>query len=108
MPPAAESRAGRPAAPPSAVVESRAERAVAPPPAAAGAVAPMLAKRAMRDETSARSSPDDFIARIREAFSAGKPSDAQRELKAFRAAYPDADTRLPEDLRAWAAGVPPR
>ncbi len=32
--------------------------------------------------------------------------EARRELAAFRAAYADADARLPAELRAWAAQVP--
>ncbi|MEO7500611.1 MAG: hypothetical protein ABIX11_13590 [Casimicrobiaceae bacterium] len=77
-------------------------------PAAAGgaAPAPALAKRAMRDEPAAQRSPDDWIARIRKALTEGAVAEAQRDLVAFRAAYADADARLPADLRPWAASVP--
>jgi hypothetical protein len=50
-------------------------------------------------------SPDDYIATIRRLRGEGKFDKAERELKAFRAAYPDADARLPTELRGWAIGV---
>ena len=104
---AAESRAtGRagltanavPAAPRAAPAQSSAS--------AAGAVAPKLDRRAVLDEMQRQGSPDDFVARIRSLFAEANMAEAQRELLAFRAAYPDADARLPADLRPWAATVP--
>ncbi len=47
-----------------------------------------------------------YVARIEAHLAAGRGDDAVRELRAFRAAYPDADERLPPALRPWAAGVP--
>jgi len=100
---------------PAPASQSRAAPSLAAPaqesasaPVAAGALpAPALAKRAVRDQVSAQQrSPDDFIARIRALFTEGNVAEAQRELVAFRSAYPDADARLPTDLRPWAASVP--
>ena len=50
--------------------------------------------------------PEDYVNRIEERLAAGRTDDAARELNAFRAAYANADERLPERLRAWAATVP--
>lgn len=77
------------------------------PSAAAGALAaPALSKRAASDAAAPQRAPDDFVARIRKLFVDGNMAEAQRELAAFRAAYPDADARLPADLRPWAATIP--
>lgn len=73
---------------------------------AEGTVAPKLDKRAVLDEMQRQRSPDDFVARIRSLFAEANMAEAQRELLAFRAAYADADARLPADLRPWAATVP--
>jgi hypothetical protein len=76
--------------------------------AAAGALdraaSPALAKSAIKDESEARRA-DEFVARIRRLRSEGRSEDAARELTAFRAAFTDADARLPPDLREWAASV---
>jgi len=48
----------------------------------------------------------EFVARIEGHLAAGRGEEAARELNRFRAAYPDADQRLPQALRAWAASVP--
>ena len=50
---------------------------------------------------------DAWIIRIRKLHDDGKLADAAKELAAFRAAVPDADGRLPPELRAWAASVKP-
>ncbi|HEX6137550.1 MAG TPA: hypothetical protein VF059_07815 [Casimicrobiaceae bacterium] len=50
----------------------------------------------------AAGSAADWIARIRALRSAGKTHEAEQELARFRAAFSDADARLPVDLRAWA------
>jgi outer membrane biosynthesis protein TonB len=68
------------------------------------AVAPALAKSAIKDESEARRA-DEFVARIRRLRFEGKMEEAARELAAFRAAFVDADARLPADLRSWAASV---
>jgi hypothetical protein len=51
--------------------------------------------------------PDAWIARIRRLYDDGKQQDAAKELVAMRSAFPDADGRLPESMRAWAATVKP-
>jgi hypothetical protein len=72
-----------------------------PPPAMAGSAA------TARDTLEARDArePHAWIARIRALHKAGDLEAASRELLAFRAAYRDADARLPADLRQWAATV---
>ena len=50
---------------------------------------------------------DAWIVRIRKLHDDGKLADAAKELVAMRAAVPDADRRLPAELRAWAATVKP-
>jgi hypothetical protein len=48
-----------------------------------------------------------WIIRIRKLHDDGKLADAAKELVALRAAIPEADRRLPPELRAWAATVKP-
>lgn len=48
---------------------------------------------------------DEWIARIRTLRSDARPSEAMRALADFRAAFSDADARLPQDLRDWAKTV---
>ncbi len=48
---------------------------------------------------------DAWIARIRKLHDDGKLADAAKELNMLRAAIPDTDSRLPPELRAWAATV---
>ena len=48
---------------------------------------------------------DAWVARIVDRHAAGDLDAAATALRAFRAAYPDADSRLPESLREWAATV---
>lgn len=50
--------------------------------------------------------PDAWIEAIREFYTAQRLADAARELNAFRAAYADADSRLPPELAAWARSIP--
>jgi len=87
--------------------EQAAPQAQATPPAALAA-APAMSKRALRDDapTSAPRTPDEWIARIRKLMGDGDLAEANRALTGFRAAYRDADARLPADLRPWAATVP--
>ena len=49
--------------------------------------------------------PDAWIARIRKLRADGDVQTAERELREFREFVPDADARIPADLRAWAATV---
>ena len=76
-------------------------------PMASGAVA--LGKTAARKDAAAATDVDvdAWIARIRKLHDEGKLADAAKELVAMRAAVPDADARLPRELRAWAATVKP-
>jgi len=76
-------------------------------PAAAGTVA--LGKAAARMDAAAAPAVDvdAAIARIRKLHDEGKLADAAKELVALRAVVPDADARLPRELRAWATTVKP-
>jgi len=69
------------------------------------ATAPALAKQSVAAADAQATSPEQWIARIRALLADGKTQYADQELIAFRAAYPDADARLPAELRAWAATV---
>jgi hypothetical protein len=79
----------------------------APAPMTSGAVA--LGKNVARQDADAAPAVDvdAWIARIRKLHDDGKLADAAKELVAMRAAVPDADARLPRELRAWAASVKP-
>jgi ribosomal protein L19E len=109
-----------PAAPPSGSATPRAFPAEgALEKAAAGAAAQRTVPRAdaSRERAQASSdakpeagaaapmSPAQWIERIRTLRRDGREQDAQVALREFRAAYADADARLPEELRAWAATV---
>ncbi len=115
-PPAQES-AQAPATPPAPAAAARAAPADAmnaestrrdAAQSAAGAVdraaAGALAKSAIKDRSEVFRA-DEFVARIRRLRSEGKMEEAAQELAAFRAAFADADARLPSDLREWAASV---
>jgi resuscitation-promoting factor RpfA len=124
--PRAKLRADRAAQAPAAKAEApaaRAEtdraRAPEPFPAArdqpkeaaenrAGAVAqsvapPAMAKSALAD--AQQRSAAEWIERIHALVRDGKLAEAAQELTAFRAAFGDADARLPADLQSWAATV---
>ena len=45
--------------------------------------------------------PEAWIAEIRRLKDAGRVDDAMRELKAFRELVPEAEKKLPADLRDW-------
>jgi hypothetical protein len=72
-------------------------------PEASRAAAPAVAKQRAADPQVM--SPEQRITRIRALLSEGRNEDAARELIALRAAYPDADARLPAELQAWAATI---
>jgi len=74
-------------------------------PAAAGAKA--LAKTYAESTSGKPDDIDAWIVRIRKLHDDGKLAEAAKELVALRAAIPDADHRLPPELRAWAATVKP-
>ena len=47
----------------------------------------------------------EWIARIRLLHAEGRLAEAKEELGRFRAAFDDADARLPAELRAWAGSL---
>jgi hypothetical protein len=49
--------------------------------------------------------PEGFVAEIRRRLAAGDRDGAVRELQRFRRTHVDADARLPDDLKAFAASV---
>ena len=121
LPARVEESASPPAAPPPAVV-----RPSVPPPAApaesatrdaasimseereaAAGIAPRAAmETAAKQSVAARpESPAAWAGRIAALHDAGDLAAAEAELRAFRAAHPDADGYLPEGVRAWAKSV---
>ena len=76
-------------------------------PTASGAT--LLAKSRASAESGAMKAidVDATILRIRKLHDDGKLTEAAKELIALRTAVPDADSRLPPELRAWAATVRP-
>ena len=96
-PPVAEMRARE-----NASVRDTSREQVAP-------AASALAKRAAPAEdarTKARD-PDAWIAQIRKLLDEGRTAEAIRELRDFREFVPDAERRIPPDLRELAAAVRP-
>jgi hypothetical protein len=71
---------------------------------AAAPTAPAATAKSALADASARSAAE-WIERIRALVTEGKLAEAAQELTAFRAAYGDADARLPAELQAWAATV---
>lgn len=100
------SHAQSPEAPAAAAVTDAASVMSAEREAAAGA-----APRAAMESTAKQSvpaSPEAPVAwanRIAALHDAGDLATAEAELRAFRAAHPDADGYLPEAVRAWADSV---
>jgi len=93
---------GRERAQASGMVASPAERAkvaAAPPSTAAAA-------RSRADADSHAQTVEARIERMRALRTEGKATEAIEELARFRAAFDDADARLPDDLRAWAQSLP--
>ena len=92
------------------------------PPASQQSASPASSQRARAPEAAPRAealrsdrqkafvaqprTADEWIARIRTLRSDARLPDAIRALADFRAAFSDADARLPEDLRDWAKTVP--
>lgn len=68
--------------------------------------APRAATQAAAEASTASDappSPEAWASHIASLHAAGDLAGAAAELRAFRAAYPDADRYLPAELRAWAA-----
>lgn len=72
---------------------------VAPSAKSSGAAGGSIARESGAAE---RGRAAEWIARIRALRNEGKLPEATQELARFRAAFGDADARLPEDLRSWA------
>lgn len=88
----------------SSITSARKEAGASPAAPAPNAMGePARTSAPARQAMALPATPADWIARIRALRSAGNDAEAARELARFREAYADADTRLPEDLRAWAA-----
>jgi Meckel syndrome type 1 protein len=83
--------------------DRRAQSFVAPPPSAA--TQESSTAQARRDDAVTALSIELHIVTLRTLLDHGRFDEASRELTRFRAAYPDADARLPDDLRAWAKTV---
>lgn len=78
--------------------EPLAERTPAPPPTARAAAA--------AEASGSTLNPQEWAYRIESLHAAGDATGAADALQEFRRAYPDADARLPPELRSWAAAVP--
>ena len=91
------------ASPPAPVRERAAARPQSEaPPSAAGAVAAMAQNAAPPEDARMKArDPDAWIARIRKLRDEGQVAEVARELKSFRELVPDAERRLPADLRDW-------
>lgn len=74
--------------------------------AAEAAPATLSPPRLGASAPAAGKSIDAYVAEIRRHLAAGDVESARRELAALRSAHADADDRLPDDLRRWAAGIP--
>jgi hypothetical protein len=72
-------------------------------PAAASGAPAAMAKSAVADAHTR--SAAERVERIRALVAEGKLAEAAQELTAFRAAYVDADARLPAELQTWAATI---
>jgi hypothetical protein len=74
--------------------------------ATAGAAPPAAMEAAAKQSVAAEpGSPAAWAGRIAALHDAGDLAAAEAELRAFRAAHPDADNYLPEPVHAWAASV---
>jgi len=95
--------AGAPGSAPESLPAPTSGDAVSPlarPPSAAPQRAPSAS---VRDDFDARPhGAEEWIARIRALRQRGDVHEATRALADFRAAFTDADARLPADLRDWA------
>jgi len=97
-PPAARSAANAAAPAPSAAAPGSRDTAL-------GQASGTLRAETARAKVATNRTPDDFVREIRRLRAEGRDADAALALAAFRAAYDDADARLPEDLREWSRSV---
>jgi hypothetical protein len=90
--------------------DSASREATAPaammPPAAPQPAGPSIASGSVPVEAEAEASAQAWIDRIASLRAAGDSAAAATALQEFRRAFPDADSQLPPELRAWAAAVP--
>jgi hypothetical protein len=73
--------------------------------AAQGGIAATASASAARRDAVASVNAEDWAARVAALYDAGTVTEAADALRAFRAAYPDADEYLPEPLRDWARTI---
>lgn len=114
IPPAVEaSAAAKPGAPQAAPIaaaardaSARAKGEASVAQSASGPARGPAASASAEVQAMAVTPPDTFIAEIRRRLAAGDRDGAIRELQRFRRTHVDADRRLPDDLRAFAADVP--
>jgi type IV secretory pathway VirB10-like protein len=75
---------------------------------AAESSAEAIAGNAMRPaapEPAPGTSPAQWSAQVDRLYRSGDIGAAERQLRAFRAAYADADQYLPQELRDWASSI---
>ncbi len=95
-----------PAAPPEAAVTDEAAIMSGEREAKPGAAPRAALEAAAKQSVAARpESPAAWARRIAALHDAGDLAAAEAELRAFRAAHPDADDYLPEAVRVWATSV---
>lgn len=109
-PPAVAQRAQAAAAPPSALGKldgrtrensmARDETTTSSAPAAASPMPVPSGARPAEMQQRARD-PDAWIAEIRALRNSGRIAEATAQMREFRRYVPDAETRLPADLREW-------
>jgi hypothetical protein len=106
-PPAAVRPTVPPPAPPAASATSDAGSIMSEEREANAGVAPRAAvEAAAKQSVAARPEPPAaWASRIAALHDAGDLAAAEAELRAFRAAHPDADGYLPEPVRVWANAV---
>lgn len=83
------------------------QRDAATPSASTGIASGGIAAPASTAKQSAAASMSaaDWVARVAALYDSGDTAHAGEALRAFRAAYPDADGYLPESLHLWAKTV---
>ena len=97
-----------PSSPPAALRAREAKSMRDEASAGAGGAAGTLAKNATPEELRVKArDPDAWIAAIRKLRDDGNTTQALRELRDFRSVVPDAERRLPADLRDWADAAKP-
>jgi hypothetical protein len=83
--------------------------AASPPPAASAPAIVARPDAGMADRSEPQAARpqnvEEWIAQIRTLRDEARTAEALRALAGFRAAFSDADARLPEDLREWAKTV---